>query len=143
MDTKAIKELNNLHIMNTYGDRQLAIVRGDGTRVWDADGNEYLDFFSGIAVISLGHCHPEVVEDLEDIALLLCQDIAQVVSGEGCLVEELVDLVRGHGDPFSDVHLLQVTLETGRHLLQGIHGLGRIGQYVLDPGLVQHLLDVL
>ncbi len=61
MDTKAIKELNNLYIMNTYGDRQLAIVRGDGTKVWDADGNEYLDFFSGIAVISLGHCHPEVV----------------------------------------------------------------------------------
>ena len=38
--------------------RDLTLVRGDGCRVWDADGREYLDFGGGIAVVSLGHCHP-------------------------------------------------------------------------------------
>src|SRR5205807_648608 len=37
-------------------------VRGEGSRLWDADGNEYLDFLCGISVTSLGHCHPRIVE---------------------------------------------------------------------------------
>ncbi|MDK2972248.1 MAG: alanine-glyoxylate transaminase / (R)-3-amino-2-methylpropionate-pyruvate transaminase [Candidatus Sumerlaeota bacterium] len=45
-----------------YGSEPLELVRGRGTRVWDAAGKEYFDFFTGVAVNSLGHCHPEVVE---------------------------------------------------------------------------------
>jgi predicted acetylornithine/succinylornithine family transaminase len=45
-------------LLPTYARADLAIVRGDGCRVWDADGHEYLDFGGGIAVVSLGHCHP-------------------------------------------------------------------------------------
>ena len=45
---------------NNYYEEPIALVRGDGTRVWDADGREYLDFFGGILTVSLGHCHPEV-----------------------------------------------------------------------------------
>lgn len=60
MNTQEIKELNNQHILNTYGDRKLALVKGAGVRLWDAEGREYLDFFAGIAVCNLGHCHPEV-----------------------------------------------------------------------------------
>ncbi len=48
--------------MNTYGRLSLALVRGSGARVWDAEGREYLDFVSGLAVNSLGHCHPAVVK---------------------------------------------------------------------------------
>ena len=62
MNTDEIKALNNECIINTYGDRKLAIVRGEGTKLWDAEGREYVDFFAGIAVTNLGHCHPEVTE---------------------------------------------------------------------------------
>ncbi len=46
--------------IKTYNRFPATMVRGEGCRLWDADGNEYLDFLSGIAVCSLGHCHPEV-----------------------------------------------------------------------------------
>lgn len=45
-----------------------AIARGSGTEVWDVDGNRYLDFATGIAVTSTGHCHPEVVQAIKDQA---------------------------------------------------------------------------
>jgi acetylornithine/N-succinyldiaminopimelate aminotransferase len=45
-------------LLPTYARADLVLVRGEGRRVWDADGNEYLDFGGGIAVVSLGHCHP-------------------------------------------------------------------------------------
>lgn len=62
MKTDEIKALTEAHIINTYGARTLAFVRGQGTSLWDAEGNEYLDFFGGIAVTALGHCHPTVTE---------------------------------------------------------------------------------
>ncbi|MFF3502672.1 acetylornithine transaminase [Streptomyces sp. NPDC003247] len=49
-------------LMDNYGTPRLPLVRGEGTRVWDADGKEYLDFVGGIAVNALGHAHPAVVE---------------------------------------------------------------------------------
>ncbi|ADI82990.1 acetylornithine transaminase [Geobacter sulfurreducens] len=52
------------YIMKTYGRYPLVPVRGEGCRVWDADGKEYLDFLAGVAVNNLGHCHPKVVEAL-------------------------------------------------------------------------------
>ncbi|MES4884057.1 acetylornithine transaminase [Streptomyces sp. NPDC000349] len=48
--------------MNNYGTPRLPLVRGEGSRLWDADGTEYLDFVGGIAVNALGHAHPAVVE---------------------------------------------------------------------------------
>ncbi|MEU1023018.1 acetylornithine transaminase [Streptomyces sp. NPDC005904] len=49
-------------LMDNYGTPRLPLVRGAGTRLWDADGKEYLDFVGGIAVNALGHGHPAVVE---------------------------------------------------------------------------------
>ncbi|MEU1851662.1 acetylornithine transaminase [Streptomyces sp. NPDC019990] len=49
-------------LMNNYGTPRLPLVRGEGTKLWDADGNQYLDFVGGIAVNALGHAHPAVVE---------------------------------------------------------------------------------
>ncbi len=46
--------------IQTYSRFPAMMVRGEGCRLWDADGKEYLDFLSGIAVCALGHCHPEV-----------------------------------------------------------------------------------
>ena len=48
--------------IGTYSRFPAAMVRGEGCRLWDADGQEYVDFLSGIAVCSLGHCHPAVTE---------------------------------------------------------------------------------
>ncbi|WP_435741271.1 acetylornithine transaminase [Nocardioides sp. SYSU DS0663] len=49
-------------LMNTFGPPKLELVRGEGARVWDADGNEYVDYLAGIAVNALGHAHPALVE---------------------------------------------------------------------------------
>lgn len=62
MNTADIKALSEAHIINTYGARKLAFVRGQGMHLWDADGKQYLDFFAGIAVANLGHCHPAVTQ---------------------------------------------------------------------------------
>ncbi|WP_406633952.1 acetylornithine transaminase [Amycolatopsis sp. WGS_07] len=48
-------------VMDNYGTPGLTLVRGEGARVWDADGAEYVDLVGGIAVNALGHAHPEVV----------------------------------------------------------------------------------
>ena len=49
-------------VMMRTNPRPFAILdRGEGARVWDVDGNEYLDFLAGIAVNALGHAHPAVV----------------------------------------------------------------------------------
>ncbi|MFJ4781338.1 acetylornithine transaminase [Streptomyces sp. NPDC088762] len=49
-------------LTNNYGTPALALVRGDGAQVWDADGRQYTDFVGGIAVNALGHAHPAIVE---------------------------------------------------------------------------------
>src|SRR5207302_3435309 len=48
-------------MMHNYGVPQLALARGEGCEVWDADGRRYLDLVAGIAVSSLGHAHPDLV----------------------------------------------------------------------------------
>jgi predicted acetylornithine/succinylornithine family transaminase len=52
----------------TYAPAPVTPVRGDGCRVWDADGNEYLDAVAGVAVASLGHAHPELTAAIADQA---------------------------------------------------------------------------
>lgn len=55
-------ELDAQHVLPTYGRFPLVAVRGVGSRLWDDAGNRYLDFCMGIAVCSLGHCHPRLVK---------------------------------------------------------------------------------
>jgi acetylornithine/N-succinyldiaminopimelate aminotransferase len=57
-----LSSLYSDYVMPTYGRFDLDIARGSGSRVWDFEGKEYLDFGAGIAVCSLGHAHPEVAE---------------------------------------------------------------------------------
>ncbi len=54
-------ELYDAHVLKSYARAPLTLVRGRGSRVWDDQGNRYLDFTSGIAVSALGHCHPDWV----------------------------------------------------------------------------------
>jgi len=71
MDTKQLMEWSAKYHTPNYGRTPLVLVRGDGARVWDSDGKEYLDFTSGIAVTSLGHCHPVVTGAIREAAATL------------------------------------------------------------------------
>ena len=60
-ETEALQKRFAAALMPNYGVPPVAITRGEGCRVWDADGREYLDLIAGIAVSSLGHAHPAIV----------------------------------------------------------------------------------
>ncbi|HWB61118.1 MAG TPA: aspartate aminotransferase family protein [Chthoniobacteraceae bacterium] len=64
MESQETLELYKQFVVPNYGRFDLRLARGEGTRVWDEAGNEYLDFGAGIAVCSIGHCHPRVVAAL-------------------------------------------------------------------------------
>ena len=57
-----LQELEARWLMPTYKRADVEFVRGEGSRLWDSEGKEYLDFLTGISVCSVGHCHPAVVE---------------------------------------------------------------------------------
>ena len=61
-ETATLQKRFEAALMPNYGLPPLAISRGAGCRVWDPDGREYLDLIAGIAVSSLGHAHPALVE---------------------------------------------------------------------------------
>lgn len=61
MNTQEVIKLYGDYIMPTYTQSPIVLVKGEGSRVWDSEGKEYLDFFPGWAVSGLGHCHPKVV----------------------------------------------------------------------------------
>src|SRR6267154_4634200 len=61
-ESEALQKRFAAAFMPNYGVPPLAISRGQGCRVWDPDGREYLDLIAGIAVSSLGHAHPALIE---------------------------------------------------------------------------------
>jgi acetylornithine/N-succinyldiaminopimelate aminotransferase len=63
-----LQRLDERYAMPTYRRAPVEFVRGEGARLWDADGKEYLDFFSGLSVHNAGHCHPRIVEAIRDQA---------------------------------------------------------------------------
>jgi len=70
MNTAEMAALQKKYLIPTYTP-ELALVKGSGTRVWDAEGDEYLDFLAGIAVLNVGHCHPAVVSSIQEQAAKL------------------------------------------------------------------------
>jgi len=62
MSTEDIQRRWSASLMNNYGTPAVALVRGSGAELYDADGKRYLDFLGGIAVNSLGHAHPAIIE---------------------------------------------------------------------------------
>ncbi|MSM39239.1 MAG: acetylornithine transaminase [Geobacter sp.] len=73
-------EKSDKYIMKTYGRYPIVPVRGEGSILWDADGKRYLDFLAGVAVNSLGHCHPAVVKAIQEQAatLIHCSNYYQI-----------------------------------------------------------------
>ncbi len=68
MDSQTWMMLSEKYVAHTYARYPILLVKGKGTRVWDMDGKEYLDFVAGLAVCNLGHCHPKVVKAIQDQA---------------------------------------------------------------------------
>ena len=71
MKNKDIAAITDKFVAKTYARTPLALVKGRGLKVWDADGKEYLDFLAGIAVNSFGHCHPAIVKAIKQQAQIL------------------------------------------------------------------------
>ncbi len=80
MNSEQWIEKSDKYIMKTYGRYPIVPVKGEGCRLWDADGKEYLDFLAGVAVNNLGHCHPRVVKALQEQAatLIHCSNYYQI-----------------------------------------------------------------
>lgn len=71
MNNRDIAALTDQYVAQTYARAPIALIKGKGTKVWDADDKEYLDFLAGIAVNNLGHCHPAVVRAVRQQSRLL------------------------------------------------------------------------
>jgi predicted acetylornithine/succinylornithine family transaminase len=66
MSLTELQALERDYAIGTYVRNPVEFVRGAGCRLWDDEGNEYLDFLAGISVLNVGHCHPRVVEAVRD-----------------------------------------------------------------------------
>ena len=95
MSLEQQQQLEEAYVMHTFGRKPVEFVRGEGMRLWDDEGNEYLDFLSGIGVVSLGHCHPALVEALQDqAATLMHVSNYYYIEGRGQLSERLSNLLK-------------------------------------------------
>lgn len=63
-----LQEIEARYVMPTYAKAPVEFIRGEGCRLWDADGKEYLDFFAGLSVHNAGHCHPRIVAAITEQA---------------------------------------------------------------------------
>lgn len=101
MSATTTAELYRDYVMPTYGRFDLALSRGEGSRVWDEAGKEYLDFGAGIAVCSLGHSHPKLAKALaEQAATLVHTSNLYLTRPQGELAKLVVDLVDLGGKVF-------------------------------------------
>jgi predicted acetylornithine/succinylornithine family transaminase len=66
MTLSELERLESERLIATYARFPVEFVRGEGARLWDDHGNEYLDFLAGISVASVGHCHPAVVAAIRE-----------------------------------------------------------------------------
>ena len=85
------------YVMPAYTRQPVSFIRGDGARLWDQEGNEYLDGIAGIAVASLGHSHPEVTRAIADQAgtLMHTSNVFRIAWQEK-LGERLIFSVEAH-----------------------------------------------
>jgi acetylornithine/N-succinyldiaminopimelate aminotransferase len=99
--TERLQERYEAALMPNYGTPPLALARGQGCQVWDADGHEYTDLYAGIAVSSLGHAHPALVDAVSrQVATLAHTSNLFLHEGEVALAERLLSLL-GASNPAS------------------------------------------
>ena len=101
MSATTTAELYRDYVMPTYGRFDLALTRGEGSRVWDEAGKSYLDFGAGIAVSSLGHSHPVLIQAVAgQAAQLIHTSNLYLTRPQGELAKLIVDLLGLGGKVF-------------------------------------------
>src|SRR5215469_13055320 len=97
-ETEGLQKRFAAALMPNYGVPPVAISRGAGCRVWDPEGREYLDLIAGIAVSSLGHAHPALVEAVtRQVARVAHTSNLFLHEGEIELAEKLLGLLSSPG----------------------------------------------
>src|SRR5881392_2097006 len=100
MTISTTRELYDRYVIPTYARFDLRLTHGKGTEVWDENGKRYLDFGAGIAVTSIGHCHPRVVATMQkQIATLVHTSNLYFTRPQGELAQRLVRLVNAPAEP--------------------------------------------
>ena len=92
MNTNELIKIEDDYFINTFTRQPIVLDHGDGVKVFDIDGNEYLDMFAGIAVNALGHNHPKLVKAIQDQASKLIH-ISSIYYNEPALIyaKKLID----------------------------------------------------
>src|SRR4029434_10233572 len=94
------RELYDRFVIPTYSRFDLRLARGKGSEVWDDSGNGYLYIGAGIAVTSIGHCHPRVISTMQQqIATLVHTSNLYFTRPQGELAQRLVRLATAPGAP--------------------------------------------
>lgn len=93
------RRLEDAYVMHTFGRKSVELVRGKGMVVYDSTGRDYLDFIGGIGVISLGHCHPKLVNAITNqAARLMHVSNYYYIEGRGELSRRLSRLLNETAD---------------------------------------------
>src|SRR5687767_8908637 len=67
-NTTDLLEQGRKHLIGNYARLPVVMIKGQGSRLWDSDGNQYLDLFAGFGGTILGHCHPALIQAATDQA---------------------------------------------------------------------------
>jgi acetylornithine aminotransferase len=96
--SEALRKRFEAAMMPNYGTPPLALARGEGCLVWDADGNRYLDLIAGIAVSALGHAHPAIVDAVSTQVKTIAHTSNLFVHEPGvALAERLLGILQADG----------------------------------------------
>ncbi len=126
-------DLDHCPIMPTYGPPDVMFVRGEGSRLYDPSGKEYIDWLAGIAVTSLGHAHPGVAAAIAEQAQTLCH-VSNLFATEpqwkvARIIDELV------GGPAGQVFFCNSGAESNEALIKLARKWGGRGRHTVVTGL--------
>ncbi|HEX9012329.1 MAG TPA: aminotransferase class III-fold pyridoxal phosphate-dependent enzyme, partial [Anaerolineaceae bacterium] len=98
--TTAIRAIEDQYTTGVYTKRPIAIVRGKGARLWDADGKEYIDCVGGQGAANLGHANPAVAQAIADQAARLISCPEMFYNDQRARLEEKLCILAGMGSVF-------------------------------------------
>jgi acetylornithine/succinyldiaminopimelate/putrescine aminotransferase len=128
MNSPTTRELYDRYVIPTYARFDLRFARGLGSEVWDEDGKRYLDFGAGIAVTSIGHCHPRVVATMQrQIATLVHSSNLYYTRPQAELAERLVRLTCAPSAPRGKVFFCNSGAEANEALYKLARKFGNEG----------------
>ncbi|GAB3666656.1 acetylornithine transaminase [Echinicola sediminis] len=100
ISNEILQQIDQRHYLPTFKRFPIAFVKGRGSRVWDANGKEYIDMLAGIAVNNVGHCHPKVVKAIQEQAAELMHISNFFVSPSQVALSELLVRISGMDQVF-------------------------------------------